>query len=90
MLPCKKWDNVKTLEGISGIVCAYVRPLVMPFMVFIIYLAVNVVSIFNLRTLSYGNSGEVQEVFSNLLGETHKNVVLHIRKQRLHPKVSWP
>ena len=72
MLPCKKLDNAKTLEGISGIVCAYVRPLVMLFMVFIIYLAVNVVSRFNLRTLSYENSRKVQEVFSNPLGEYKK------------------
>ena len=49
-----------------------------------------VVGRFNLRTLSYGNSTEVQEYLSNLLGETHKNVVLHIRKPWLHPKVSSP
>ena len=36
----------------------------------------------------YGNSREMEEFLSNLLGETHKNVVLHIRKSWLHPKVS--
>ena len=34
---------------------------------------------FNLRTLSYRNSREVQDFLSNPLGEIHKNVVLHIR-----------
>ena len=55
-----------------------------------IYLAVNAVSRFNMRTLSYLNSREVKEFLRNFLGETHKNVVLHIRKPWLHPKVSSP
>ena len=45
---------------------------------------------FNLRTLSYRNSRKLQEFFTSPLGETHKTVVLHMRKAWLHPKVSLP
>ena len=79
---------VKTLEGIRGIVYVYVMILVM--FLWFTYLALNVVSRFNLKTLSYGKFWEVQEFLSNLLGETHWNVALHIRKPWRHPKVSSP
>ena len=74
MLPCKKLDNVKTLEGICVIVYVYVRPLVMLFMLWLLW-----AQRFNLKTLSYRYSREVQDFLSNPLGEIHKNVVLHIR-----------
>ena len=80
---------VKTLEGICCIVYVYVTILVM-FLWFFYLPGFECCEQIQSENFELRKVLEVQELFSNLLGETHWNVALHIRKPWRYPKVSSP